>query len=139
MNIILILSGLVVTYVGAGMLFVPVPFFEFNSAVMFVHAVDKLNEFRGLGAVLFIQGLFIIYSGFKNKSLAAAYDLSIVIYFSFAFGRLVSVACDGIPNGSIILIIVTEICIGLLCLYGKQKTVFTENSVYAKLKNKITE
>ena len=115
------MAGLVVLYVATGMLLFPVEFYDFNSAVSFSSDVDVLSELRGLGGVLFILGLYVVRGGISKKIEKASYDLSIAIYLGFALARVFSIAFDGAPNNSIIFVLINEIIIGLLCVYGKRQ------------------
>lgn len=121
MNKTLLLAGLIVVYVGMGMLVSPFEFFDFNSLVSFNYSVDKASEFRGLGAFILLCGLFITHGAIFKKQLINVYLLSIAIYSSFSFGRIVSFIIDGIPNQTISLILGVEIVILIACLINFSK------------------
>lgn len=128
MNKTLLIAGIIVAYVGLGMLVFPFEFFEFNSVVTFTYSVDKASEFRGVGAFILLCGLFITSCSLLNKRLNNAYLLSLAIYSSFSMGRITSCLIDGIPNKTISLILGVELFILASCLisfskYRKNKTI----------------
>ncbi len=125
MNKILLIAGIVVTYVGMGMLVCPFEFFDFNSGVTFTYSINKASEFRGVGAFILLCGLFIIYGAISNKHLNNIYLLSLAIYSSFSLGRITSLIIDGIPNQTISLILGVEIIIFIACLVSflKHRTI----------------
>jgi len=128
MNKTLLIAGLVVAYVGLGMLVFPFEFFEFNSVVTFTYSADKASEFRGVGVFILLCGLFITSCSLLNKWLNHAYLLSLAIYSSFSVGRITSSLIYGIPNKTISLILGVELIILISCLisfskYRKNKTI----------------
>ncbi|MGR5232642.1 DUF4345 domain-containing protein [Vibrio rotiferianus] len=121
MNKTLLIAGIVVAYVGMGMLASPFEFFDFNSAVTFTYSVDKASEFRGVGAFILLCGLFITSGAVMNKQLNNIYILSLAIYSSFSLGRITSFIVDGIPNQTISLILGVEIILFVACLISFYK------------------
>ena len=98
MNKTLLIAGLIVAYVGLGMLVFPFEFFEFNSVVTFTYSVDKASEFRGVGAFILLCGLFITSCSLLNKRLNNAYLLSLAIYSSFSMGRITKLVSSAAMN-----------------------------------------
>lgn len=112
----LLVAGIVVAYVGMGMLVCPFEFFDFNSGVSFTYSADRASEFRGVGAFIMLCGLFITLGAILNKQLNNIYVLSLAIYASFSLGRITSLIIDGIPNQTISLILGIEVVIFITCL-----------------------
>lgn len=125
----LLIAGIVVTYVGMGMLVCPFEFFDFNSDVPFTYSVDRASEFRGVGAFIFLCGLFITIGAILNKQLNNIYLLSLAIYASFSSGRITSLIIDGTPNQTISLILGIEVFIFIACLISFFKHQTTNKSI----------
>lgn len=112
----LFLAGIVILYVGMGMLLLPFDFFEFNSSVTFDYSIDKSSEFRAMGAFVVFSGLYVTYAAVAKQYLNNAYFLALVTYGSFSFGRVLSIVFDGNPSSIVKLILFVEILLFSACL-----------------------
>ena len=109
----LVLSGLIATAVGFGVLFIPHAFHA-SSGIAIGNDVNLLNEIRSPGGMVLISGLFILIGAFRAKATFFALVVSTVLYLSFGLSRIVSLVSDGAPNNAMLQILALELCIGAL-------------------------
>ena len=113
-KIALAVSGVIATGVGVGVLFAPHAFHA-AAGIMLGKDVNLLNEMRSSGGMVLVSGLFILLGAIRAKVAYLALVVSSVLYLSYGLSRLVSLAADGIPNGSMLQILVLELVIGGIC------------------------
>lgn len=113
-KIALAVSGVIATGVGVGVLFAPHAFHA-AAGIMLGKDVNLLNEMRSSGGMVLGSGLFILLGAIRAKVAFLALVVSSVLYLSYGLSRLVSLAADGIPNGSMLQILVLELVIGGIC------------------------
>jgi len=113
-KIVLILSGLIATGVGVGVLFMPHAFHA-SAGIVLGDDVNLLNEMRSSGGMLLASGLFILFGAIRASMAFFALIISTTLYLSYGLSRVVSIVADGIPDGSMLQILVSELLIGMLC------------------------
>ena len=80
-----------------------------------------LSELRAPGASLASLGVVIFAGALRPGMARVSASLGTIVFLAFATGRIVSMAVDGWPGGSIVTALVIEIAIGLLCLLAMVK------------------
>lgn len=110
----LVLSGLIATGVGVGILFVPHAFHA-SSGLALGNDVNLLNEMRSQGGLVLVAGLFMLFGAFRAAMTWTALALSTTLYLSYGLSRLVSLAFDGVPNTAMLQITALELFIGAFC------------------------
>ena len=80
-----------------------------------------LSELRAPGASLASLGVVIFAGALRPGMARVSAALGAIVFLAFATGRIVSMAVDGWPGGSIVTALVIEIAIGLLCLLAMVK------------------
>ncbi|UWR12259.1 DUF4345 domain-containing protein [Sulfitobacter mediterraneus] len=113
-KIALAVSGVIATGVGVGVLFAPHAFHA-TAGIMLGEDINLLNEMRSSGGMVLVSGLFILLGAIRAKVAFSALVVSSVLYLSYGLSRLVSLAADGIPSGSMLQILVLELVIGGIC------------------------
>ncbi|WP_152543010.1 DUF4345 domain-containing protein [Sulfitobacter mediterraneus] len=119
-KIALAVSGVIATGVGVGVLFAPHAFHA-AAGIMLGKDVNLLNELRSSGGMVLVSGLFILLGAIRAKVAFLALVVSSVLYLSYGLSRVVSLAADGIPSGSMLQILVLELVIGGICAILRQR------------------
>ncbi len=117
--LVLALSGLLLTFVGAVRMHRPIKSLCLQTYVKepgtrLEDDVDMLNEIRGIGTVTLFGGLTIlagiVFPGFKPTS----FGVAVVIFLGFAVGRALSMALDGKPNSDLVKGTIAEVVLSAL-------------------------
>lgn len=114
---ILIISGLVVVGVGAVFLFTPVSFYA-GLGVDLGGSITLLNDIRATGGGLLAIGILIMSGAFVAKLAFTATLVSALLYTSYGLARIQSIAVDGMPVESLLMVTVLELVIGLVCAFA---------------------
>lgn len=107
------IAALILTYVGASILFTPVGFYAANGT-MLEHQPNILSEVRASGGLLLGSGIAIFLSLFIPTLRRQALGLSSLVYLTYGFARVFSMLLDGMPSMSLTLSAGVEILIGAL-------------------------
>ena len=108
----LAIAGVLLVAIGGGILLVPHAFHA-GSGIVLGDSPNLLSETRAPGGLLLAAGLVILGAVFREPQRHAATQLSILVYGSYSFARLVSVALDGMPTTSILIAAVLELLVAL--------------------------
>jgi len=125
-KIILIISGLIASGIGAAILFSPVDFYA-TYGIELGDNLNLLNEIRAPGAALLTSGILIMSGAFIDKLTFTAVVVSTLLFLSYGLSRVMSIAIDGMPIEGLVQAAALEIIIGLACAFvlikyrGKQK------------------
>ncbi|CAL2104072.1 conserved membrane protein of unknown function [Tenacibaculum sp. 190130A14a] len=117
-TIILLLSGLMLLFVGLMRLTNPIKTYLKSSGIKLSNNVDLLNEVRGVSAVMFCAGIIILLGILIPKMSLTSFTVGTLIFSGFALGRVVSLLIDGKPNKQIMQGIMFEIVLGGANLFG---------------------
>jgi hypothetical protein len=109
------LSGLTALTIGAFILFSPHAFCA-GYGITLGQDTNLLSELRAPGAGLAGFGLLMLLGIWWHTILPVAMAVALVVFIAFPAGRLVGLAVDGLPSGSIIGALVVELVIAALCL-----------------------
>ncbi len=120
LKIVLIVSGLVATIIGAAILFAPVAFY----AAYGIEIADNfglLNEIRASGGAVLASGLLIMSGAFVDKLAFTAIVVSTLLYLPYGLSRVMSIVIDGMPVEGFVQAAALEIVIGLVCVFALVK------------------
>ena len=114
---ILFISGLLLITVGTATLLSPVAFTARNE-IDIVGNISLLNEIRGNGGVLLLNGVLILLGAFIHRLSFTSTVVSFVLYLSYGSARVLSLLLDGMPADGLIKATVIEIVFGLVSLFA---------------------
>jgi hypothetical protein len=100
--IVLVLSGLLLTFVGVSRMSNPIKNYSKNSGINLAKDVNLLNEMRGVGSVMMFAGIINFTGIFLPQLMILAFTAATLIFFGFAIGRISGIMIDGKPNPKII-------------------------------------
>jgi len=109
------LSGLTALAIGAFILFAPHAFYA-SYGITLGEDASLLSELRAPGAGLAGFGLLMLLGIRRHATLPVAMVAALTVFVAFPIGRLVGLAMDGMPSGSVIGALVVELVIAALCL-----------------------
>ena len=112
---LLIVSGLILISVGAGILFWPHGFYESNGTVL-GDEPGLLSEVRASGGLLLGCGLIVFLAAFRSLLRRQALGLSALVFIAYGLARLASMAMDGMPSTSLVVSTGIELLAGVLCV-----------------------
>lgn len=108
-------AGGLLIVIGTSLLFQPHGFYAANEIILGDNP-SQLSEIRAPGALLMISAIFMLLSVGRERFLQPALALIVVIYGSYGSARLLSLALDGIPSGSLVQAMVLELILAGLGL-----------------------
>ena len=109
------LAGLTAFTIGAFILLAPHAFYA-GYGITLGEDNNLLSELRAPGAGLAGFGLLML-SGIRSHAvLPVAMAVALTVFIAFPAGRLIGLAVDGMPSGSVIGALVAELIIAALCL-----------------------
>lgn len=108
------LSGLTALTIGAFILFAPHAFYA-GYGITLGEDANVLSELRAPGAGLAGFGLLMLLGIWRHRMLPVAMAVALTVFIAFPAGRLVGLAVDGMPSGSVIGALVVELIIAALC------------------------
>ena len=118
------LSGLLLLFIGGGILLVPHAFHAGNGIALGADP-SLLSEVRAPGGLLVASALFLICGSFKAALRLDALRLAVMVYGSFGLARLVALAVDGVPSAGLLGSTAIELIVaalGLALLSGGSKS-----------------
>ncbi len=114
---ILILIGVLLTFMGFWRLIDPISFFEYSGLTL-SEDPGLLNEARGTGGAIIGFGLLILLGAFKKKLAYTSTIVAIVLFFGFGIARVISVVLDGNPGEALYKGIIGEFVMGSIALFA---------------------
>jgi hypothetical protein len=109
------LSGLTALTIGVLILFAPQAFYA-GYGITLGDDASLLSELRAPGAGLAGFGLLMLRGIWRHATFSVAVAAALTVFVAFPAGRLVGIAMDGMPSGSVIGALVAELLIAALCL-----------------------
>lgn len=109
------LSGLTALAIGAAILTAPHAFYA-SYGITLGQDPSLLSELRAPGAGLAGFGLVMLLGLWRRAVLPASVAAALVVFIAFPAGRLVGLASDGMPSGSVLGALFVELVIAALCL-----------------------
>ncbi|EPX76147.1 DUF4345 domain-containing protein [Salipiger mucosus] len=108
-------SGLTALTIGAFILLAPQAFYA-GYGITLGKDASLLSELRAPGAGLAGFGVLMLLGIWRHEVLPASIAAALTVFIAFPAGRLVGLAMDGTPSGSVIGALVVELVIAALCL-----------------------
>lgn len=118
------LSGLTALTIGAFILFAPHAFYA-SYGITLGEDASLLSELRAPGAGLAGFGLLMMLGIWRHAVLPVAMAAALTVFVAFPVGRLIGLAVDGMPSGSVIGALVIELLIAALCLAAFRQRLWT--------------
>ncbi|WP_417581882.1 DUF4345 domain-containing protein [Pelagibacterium sp.] len=106
------LAGAVALLIGAGMVFMPAPFYG-SYGIELMESVDLANELRSPGLWLALVGVSIGVGTFRRHLRSLSLGIATMLYLSYAAARSVSIALDGLPGTGLLIAMAAELLLGL--------------------------
>lgn len=123
-NISLIFSVLIVIPIGFIYGFQPNLLFDIQ-----LNTIDEHGVFKAIMGLYFGFSLLWILGVFKNKFWQIAIFSNFIFMFGLAFGRIVSILCDGIPSSLFVLGTFGELILGFYSLIIWKRLLSDKNSI----------
>ena len=117
--VVLLLSSLLLIFVGVMRLSNPVKTYAKNSGIKLENDASLLNEMRGASAVMLCAGIIVFAGIFMENLTFTSHIVASLLFIGFVIGRLISVKTDGKPSKQIAQGIIFELVLGaanLFCL-----------------------
>ena len=111
----LILSGVTALAIGAFILFAPHAFYA-SYGIALGTDPNLLSELRAPGAGLAALGGLMLSGVFRPTWAPVALVAALTVYLAFPLGRIVSLALDGMPSGSVMGALAIEVILAGLCI-----------------------
>ncbi len=112
---VLSLSGLMLFIVAGFLRLVnPIKNYLNNSGIIIENEVNILSEVRGMSTLMMFGGLIVGLGAIIPAFRFTSFVVAILIFGSYAVGRLISFAIDGKPNKLIAIGLITEIVLSLV-------------------------
>jgi hypothetical protein len=109
------LSGLTALIIGAFILFAPHAFYA-SYGITLGEEASLLSELRAPAASLAGFGVLMLLGIWRHAILPIGMAAALTVFIAFPAGRLIGLAVDGMPSGSVIGALVVELIIAALCL-----------------------
>ena len=109
------ISGLTAVAIGTLITLTPHAFYA-SYGIALGQDPNLLSELRAPGAGLAIFGALMLSGVFRASLAQIAAAVALTVYLAFPFGRIVGIAMDGMPSGSVISALVFEVVIAVLLL-----------------------
>ena len=112
----LIISGLLLVFVGASILFTPVAFTAKNGIELGGN-ISLLNDIKSTGGLFLVSGLMVMLGTIKSRLAYTSTVISIVTFLAVGVGRTISIILDGMPAEGLIKATVAEFVFGLVGVF----------------------
>ncbi len=118
----LILSGLLLTFIGGTTLFIPVEM-KASAGIDIAQNISVINDIRAFSALLFTVGVLTILGAFTHKLTYTSILISSMLFLSLGGGRLLSILMDGMPVDGLTKATMLEFVFGIIgtLLFVKHK------------------
>jgi len=108
----LILSGLLLTFIGGATLFMPVAM-KASAGINIAGNISVINDTRASSALLMVAALLIISGAFSRKLTFTSSLLSVILFLSIGIGRIISIVSDGMPVDGLVKATGLELVLGI--------------------------
>lgn len=108
----LILSGLLLTFIGGATLFMPVAM-KASAGINIAGNISVINDTRASSALLMVAALLIISGAFSRKLAFTSSLLSVILFLSIGVGRIISIVSDGMPVDGLVKATGLELVLGI--------------------------
>lgn len=108
----LIISGLLLTFIGGATLADPVQM-KAGAGIDIAGNVSVINDVRAMSALLLALAVIAILGAFVKKLAYTSSLVSFVLFLSLGFGRVLSILLDGMPVDGLVKATGLELVLGL--------------------------
>ena len=108
---ILLIAALIGAVVGSAILISPVGFHG-TTGIELAADASLMSEIRSPGAALLGLALVMFFGAFEARLTFTALVIGTVLYLSYGFARIFSMATDGMPHAFLIIVAALELVIG---------------------------
>jgi len=115
LKIVLFISSVLLIVVGFHTLKSPIAMYVRSGAVL-PNDVNILNSVRASSCLLLGCGLLIMLGIVIKKLTYTSTLLTILVYYSYGIGRVISILVDGMPSKEIIQATIVEFIVGSIAL-----------------------
>ena len=109
----LILSGLLLTFIGGATLFMPVAM-KASAGINIAGNISVINDTRASSALFLAVALLIISGAFSRKLTFTASLISFIFFLSVGTGRIISLVADGMPVDGLVKATGLELVLGII-------------------------
>lgn len=111
----LIISGLLLTFIGGATLIAPV-YMKASGGIDIAGHINVLNDIRGFSALILVFALMIVLGVFNKKLTYTSTLISLLLFLSLGVGRLISIVLDGMPVDGLVKATGLEFVLGIIGL-----------------------
>lgn len=115
------LSGVTALGIGAYILAAPQVFYA-SYGISLGADPSLLSELRAPGASLAAFGGVMLAGLLRSAMVQPAMIAALTVFIAFPAGRLVGIAVDGLPSGSIVGALLLELAFAALCVFAFRPT-----------------
>ena len=108
----LIISGLLLTFIGGATLLMPVAM-KTGSGINIAGNISVINDTRASSALLLAAALLIISGAFSRKLVFTSSLISFILFLSIGIGRIISIVTDGMPVDGLVKATGLELVLGI--------------------------
>ena len=107
----LIISGLLLSFIGGSSLIMPVKM-KATAGIELAGQISALNDARAYSALLLVFAITTFLGAFNSKLSYSSALISTLLFLSLGFGRVVSIVTDGIPADGLVKATALEFILG---------------------------
>ena len=107
------LAGITALAIGAFITLAPHAFYA-SYGITIGQDPNLLSELRAPGAGLAAFGAIMLVGAIRTTMAPTAIAVALTIFLAFPAGRIIGIAIDGMPSGSVIGALLIELAIGVL-------------------------
>ncbi|ANQ52355.1 DUF4345 domain-containing protein [Flammeovirga sp. MY04] len=116
----LIISGLLLTLIGASTLIIPAEM-KSTAGIFISDNINILNDVRGMSALLLVVALVALTGVFNQKITYTSSLITPLLFLSIGLGRVLSILLDGMPEASLLKATGLELVLGTIGIILFQK------------------
>ena len=109
----LVLSGLLLSFIGSATLFMPVAI-KASAGIDIAGDINTLNDTRASAALILSIAVLSILGAFIKKITFTSSLMSFLLFLSLGIGRAISIVIDGMPVDGLVKATALEFILGIL-------------------------
>ena len=109
----LVLSGLLLSFIGSATLFMPVAI-KAGAGIDIAGDINTLNDTRASAALILSIAVLSILGAFIKKITFTSSLMSFLLFLSLGIGRAISIVIDGMPVDGLVKATALEFILGIL-------------------------
>ena len=113
LKIFLIISGLLLTFIGGSTLFMPVEI-KASSGIDLAGNISILNDIRASAALILSLAILLLLGAFNKKLTYTSSLISFLLFLSLGLGRALSMLLDGMPVDAMVKATGLEFVLGIV-------------------------